>query len=106
VALDCVEGSAWVAHAPDPDEIFDPSVALDEEPPGWIWIEGRLEAADGGVRLCDGLDGPCATSAVVAGIDPATLEPLTGIFHGRVRDGALRDLSILPPVPDAGGDDS
>lgn len=102
VALDCTRDSAWVVHAPDAGETFDPSAATDQEPPGWIWVEGRLEAADGAARLCDGLDGPCATWSTVRGIDPATVDPTAGLFLGRVVDGALVDLVTVPAIPDLG----
>lgn len=88
------------AHAPDADDIFDPSVALDQEPPGWIWLEGTLLAANGEVRLCDGLGGACADWAVASGIDPATVQETRGRFIGRVRDGAIAGIII---VPDLGG---
>ncbi len=85
-----------VMHVPDAGEVFDPSVAADEEPPGWIWLEGRLVAAGGQALLCDGHDGDCATGAVVRGIDPATIadNPLgyDGYFLGRVHDGAIEEL--------------
>jgi hypothetical protein len=97
------EGSR-VVHAPTPGEIFDPSVAADEEPPGWIWLEGRLRAEAGEAILCDGLDGACATYAPVGGIDPALIpgdgQALIGSFIGRVRDGVIVDLNF---VPDSGG---
>jgi hypothetical protein len=103
VAADC-PSNRWVVHRPDADEIFDPSVAADEEPPGWIWLEGRLRAEAGETILCDGLDGECATSAEVGGIDPARVpdggEALAGSFIGRVRDGVIVDLNF---VPDPGG---
>lgn len=87
-----------VVHRARPDEVFDPSVAVEQEPPGWIWLEGRLEAVDGEVRLCDGLDGRCETYARVAGIDPALAnEPaLAGSFFARVRDDAIADLQYVP----------
>ncbi|MGZ8562069.1 MAG: hypothetical protein ACXWWU_00440 [Candidatus Limnocylindria bacterium] len=103
VALDCPT-DRWVVHRPDPDEVVDPSVAADEEPPGWIWLEGRLRAEAGEALLCDGLDGECATFAKVGGIDPALVpreaHALTGSFIGRARDGVLVDLNF---VPDPGG---
>jgi hypothetical protein len=103
VASDCVTGSAWVAHAPSDDEVFDPSVAADQEPEGWFWVEGRLDAFGDEVRLCDGLDGGCATYAEVAGIDPARVEPVSGRFLGRVQDDAIRDLVIVPDIAVPGG---
>lgn len=85
-----------VMHVPDADEVFDPSVAADEEPPGWIWLEGRLVAAGGQALLCDGHGGDCATGAVVRGINPATIADNTlgydGYFLGRVHDGAIEEL--------------
>jgi hypothetical protein len=102
VALDCTRDSAWVVHAPIPDEVFDPSAAVDQEPPGWIWIEGRLEADGGAARVCDGLAGACAAWGAVSGIDPATVEPTAGLFLGRVADGALVDLVTVPDIPDLG----
>ena len=103
VALDCPP-TRWVVHRPDPDEIFDPSVAANEEPPGWIWLEGRLLADGVETVLCDGLDGECATSAPVGGINPALVprdeRALIGSFIGRVRDGVIVDLNF---VPDPGG---
>ena len=103
VALDCPP-TRWIVHRPDPDEVFDPSVAADEEPPGWIWLEGRLQAEAGDAILCDGLDGACATFAQVGGIDPALIpsdeQALLGSFIGRVRDGVIVDLNF---VPDPGG---
>jgi hypothetical protein len=102
VALDCREGSAWEIHAPTADEIFDPTVAADTEPPGWIWIEGTLAAAEDEVRLCDGLDGSCASGAAVVGIDPAKVQPTAGRFLGRIVDGAVRNLVIVPSIPDSG----
>jgi len=103
VALDCPT-TRWVVHRPEPDEVFDPSVAADEEPPGWIWLEGRLRAEAGEAVLCDGLDGDCATFAKVGGIDPALVprdeHALIGSFIGRVRDGVIVELNF---VPDPGG---
>jgi hypothetical protein len=103
VALDCVRGSAWVVHAPDPDDVFDPSVAADEEPEDWFWVEGRLATVGAEVRLCDGLAGPCTSWAVVNGIDPASAEPAAGLFLARVQDDALRDLVIVPDSTELGG---
>ena len=99
VALDCPP-TRWVVHRPDPDEIFDPSVAADEEPPGWIWLEGQLRAEAGEAILCDGLDVECPTSAPVGGINPALVpqdeRALIGSFIGRVRDGVIVDLNFVP----------
>lgn len=102
VALDCVIGSDWVVHDPAADEVFDPSVAADQEPEGWFWVEGRLEAFGNAVRLCDGMTGPCATSAEVNGIDPAMVGATRGLFLGRVQGNALRDLVIVPDIATAG----
>ena len=103
VALDCPM-DRWVVHRPEAGEIFDPSVAADGEPPGWIWLEGRLRAEAGGAILCDGLDGACAAFAEVGGIDPAVIpsdeRALIGSFIGRVREGVIVDLNF---VPDPGG---
>ena len=95
------DGNEAVMHEPDRNDAFDPSVAVDEEPPGWIWIEGRLEAIGGQALLCDDVDGiGCATGAVVRGIDPAKLaalpEHLSGWFLGRVGDGAIDELHHIP----------
>ena len=104
VGLDCQPGTPTRGHVPDAAEIFDPSVAADEEPPGWVWIEGRLAVQDAEAVLCDGLSGACATAAPVRGIDPALVPDgeaeLAGIFIGRVEDGAIADPSY---VPDLGG---
>jgi hypothetical protein len=93
-----------LVHRPEAGEIFDPSVAADEEPPGWIWLEGRLRSEAGDPVLCDGVSGDCATSAPVGGIDPALIpgdeRALSGSFIGRVRDGVIVDLNF---VPDPGG---
>lgn len=101
---DCPPGSGWVVHAPQPQEIFDPSVAADGEPPGWIWLEGTIQATDGEVRLCDGLadapDGTCDTSAAVTGIDPAKVIGARGLFLGRVLDHVVENLVIVPNPPD------
>jgi hypothetical protein len=90
-----------VRHEPEPGETFDPSVAADEEPPGWIWLEGRLEVIGGLVLLCDDADGTdCATGAAVHGIDPARLaavpDHLSGFFIGRVGDDVIDELYYVP----------
>ena len=95
------EPSEAVVHEPEQGETFDPSVAVDEEPPGWIWLDGRLEAIGGQALLCDGLDETgCRTGAAVPGIDPAKLAaepaPLAGLFYGRVGDGVLDELYFVP----------
>jgi hypothetical protein len=88
-----------VAHVPEADEVFDPSVAAEEEPPGWVWLEGRLIAAGGQALLCDA-GGNCATGAVARGIDPAKVPAdeigFDGLFIGRVRDGAIDELHYVP----------
>jgi hypothetical protein len=90
----------FVGHGPAEGEVFDPSVAVDQEPPGWIYLEGTLAADDDEVALCDGLDGGCATGARVIGIDPALVpvgeRRLGGSFLGRVRDDAIVDLQYVP----------
>ncbi len=96
---DGCNGDQAVMHEPAAGEAFDPSVAADEEPPGWIWLEGRLEAIGGQTLLCDaGTD--CATGAVVRGIDPAKVaalaEPMAGLFLGRVGDGGIEELHYVP----------
>ena len=90
-----------VMHEPEAGEVFDPSVAADEEPPGWIWLEGRLQALGGQVLLCDDLQATdCPTGAVVPGIDPAQLaslpDPLNGLFLGRIGDGVIDELHYVP----------
>jgi hypothetical protein len=100
----CADG--WVTHAPQPGEVFDPSVAVDQEPPGWIWLEGALGIGDDGtVQLCDrGTDAlACERSAGVNGIDPALLRddqsgPTEGQFIGRVGDGAIEGLILVPDL--------
>ena len=93
-----------IVHRPDAGEVFDPSVAADEEPPGWIWLEGRLRSEAGEPVVCDGLNGECPTFAPVGGIDPALIpgdeEALIGSFIGRARDGVIVELNF---VPDPGG---
>lgn len=95
------DGDEAVMHEPDPGEAFDPSVAADEEPPGWIWMEGRLEAIGSQALLCDDVEATdCETGAVVHGIDPAKLaalsEPMSGFFLGRVGDGVIDELHHVP----------
>lgn len=103
VAGDCGAGSSWTVHVAPAGEVFDPSVAADQEPEDWFWIEGRLEAVGDAVRVCDGLTGACDTFADVLGIDPATLQPASGMFLARVQDDALRDLVIVPDSNGLGG---
>jgi hypothetical protein len=99
VAPDC-PSNGWVVHRPDPDEVFDPSVAAAEEPPGWAWLEGRLGTDGDEPVLCDGLEGDCATFAPVGGIDPALIprdeQALIGSFIGRVQDGVIVELNFVP----------
>lgn len=94
------EPDTWVVHRPAPGEVFDPSVAADLQPPGWVWIEGSLQVADGEVRLCDGLDGACDDYAAVIGIDPASVvgsdRYTVGLFFGRVNDGDIEGLARVP----------
>ena len=85
-------------HRADEGEIFDPSVALEQEPPGWIWLEGTLTAVNDEARLCDGLGGGCDSWAAAGGIDPANLRETRGRFIGRVRDGAIAGLIIVPDL--------
>jgi len=100
---DVCPGDAWVTHEPQPGEIFDPSVAADQEPPGWIWLEGSVAVADGGVRLCDGGSSGCDRHAEAVGIDPARLtgNPISGRFIGRMRDGAIEGLTHVPDPAEA-----
>jgi len=99
-------GSSWVVHEPAPGEVFDPSVAVREEAPGWIWLDGSLQAnPDGELRLCDRHAAGCATGAEVVGIDPATLgsgaQGPEGLFVGRVRDDAIEGLMFVPDLEEA-----
>jgi hypothetical protein len=97
----------FIGHQPRGDETFDPSVATDQEPPGWIWTEGTLQVVDGEVRLCDGLTSACEAYAETIGIDPATggsgadVDGIGGRFIGRVRDGAIEGLIHVPDVVEA-----
>jgi hypothetical protein len=94
-----------VVHEPQPDETFDPSVAAEAEPPGWIWIDGTLRVIDGEVRLCDGQQSACEGFAPAVGIDPASLADdavgVGGRFIGRVRDGAIEGLILVPDPMEA-----
>ena len=96
---------SWVVHRPADGEVFDPSVAVEEEPPGWIWLEGSLSATDAGeVRLCDRAATDCATWARVGGIDPASLaggRGAEGLFIGLVRDDAIEGLMFVPDLEEA-----
>lgn len=96
----CPASATWVVHEPGPGETFDPSVAIDGEPPGWVWLEGRLMIVGGQALLCDGLeltDG-CPTSAVARGINPAAVpaEGVAGRFLGIVSDDAIVGLVLVP----------
>jgi hypothetical protein len=95
---DCPAGAEHVMHRPEPGEVFDPSVAIDAEPPGVIWLEGTLRAIGNQALLCDGIDTThesCASGAVARGIDPATIaaEGTAGLFIGVVRDGGIVGLA-------------
>ena len=96
---------SWVVHRPAGGEVFDPSVAVEGEPPGWIWLEGALVAADeGDVRLCDRAGTDCASWAPVGGIDPASLasgREAEGLFIGLVRDDAIEGLISVPDLEEA-----
>ncbi len=100
-ADDC--GEPLIIHEPRAGETFDPSVAANAEPPGWIWLEGTLRSADGEARLCDGDDQACDTYAPALGIDRATLpdQSVGGRFIGRVRDGAIEGLLLVPDPMEA-----
>jgi hypothetical protein len=97
--------SEIVLHEPHGDETFDPSVAADQEPPGWIWLEGTLRVVGDEVRLCDGRGSTCEGFAPTIGIDPASLaEDAAGVggrFIGRMRDGAIEGLILVPDPREA-----
>ena len=81
-------------------------MAVREEAPGWIWLDGSLQAnPDGELRLCDRHAAACATGAEVVGIDPATLgsgaQGPEGLFVGRVRDDAIEGLMFVPDLEEA-----
>jgi hypothetical protein len=99
----CTSGS--VVHEPHGDETFDPSVAADQEPPGWIWLEGTVRVIDEAVRLCDGRGRACEGFAPTVGIDPASLDDdaagVGGRFIGRVRDDAIEGLILVPDTQEA-----
>lgn len=92
----------WLLHAPNPSEVFDPSVAVDQEAPGWVWLEGLLIQNGGEVVLCDVTAEGCATFAAVPGIAPAYLAApganVRGLYIGRVRDGAIEGLIAVPQL--------
>jgi hypothetical protein len=106
---DCPIGSEHVMHEPAEDEIFDPSVAAEEEPPGMVWLEGTLMSIGGQAMLCDGIlsdPGNCDSGAVATGIDPSTIEPAgigAGLFFGIVRDGAISGLAHALVLSEAEG---
>ena len=94
----CPAGGGHIMHRPEPGEVFDPSVALESEPPGVIWLEGTLRAIGNQALLCDGNDTTaesCASGAVARGIDPATIAPegTAGLFMGVVRDDGIVGLA-------------
>lgn len=89
----------WVRHRAQPGEIFDPSVAIEVEPPGWAWLQGTLLPIGTQARLCDGIDaGDCPSGAVASGIDPARVpaDGVAGLFLGRVHDGTIEGLTFAP----------
>lgn len=97
-APDCPRGAERVMHRPAEGEVFDPSVAVDAEPLGTIWLEGTLRPIGNQALLCDEGDADserCPAGAVARGIDPATIAPegTTGLFIGLVRDGAIVSLA-------------
>jgi hypothetical protein len=92
----------WLVHEPDPDDIFDPSVAVDQEPSDWIWLDGRMAQVGDQVVLCDASAADCATFAALPGIAPAYLNavpgPGQGRWIGRVRDGAIEGVIRVPTL--------
>ena len=92
-----------LVHEPLAEEVFDPSVAIEEEPPGWVWMDGSLVAVGGQALLCDRA-ADCATGAVARGIDPANVGlnglDFEGLFLGRIRDGAIEELHYVPQPED------
>ena len=95
---DCPAGAEQLMHRPEPGEVFDPSVAIESEPPGVIWLEGTLRAIGEQAVLCDGIDTTlesCANGAVARGMDPATIaaEGTAGLFIGVVRDDGIVGLA-------------
>ena len=97
---------SWLVHQPEPGALFDPSVAVDQEAPGWIWLDGSLERdGEGRLRLCDGAAADCETWADVSGIDPASVRgkapAVEGLFIGRVRDDAIDGLIFVPDLVEA-----
>ena len=102
--IDC-DVSTAIGHEPSEGEVFAPSVAADQEPPGWIWLEGQLLVVDERAVLCDGGGAGCATGAVVRGTDPARVGVEAGVPHlflGRVRDGAIVELHAVPSMEGGG----
>ena len=100
---DACDGDAWVVHEARANETFDPSVAADQEPPGWIWLEGTVRTVEGEVRLCDGRSNGCEAYAATVGIDPASVSAssTSGRFIGRVRDNAIEGLTLVPDLAEA-----
>lgn len=98
ISYSCRPGD-WVRHRAQPDEIFDPSVAIEVEPPGWAWLQGTLLPIGNQALLCDGIDpGDCPSGAFASGIDPARVpaDGVAGLFLGRVHDGTIEGLTFAP----------
>lgn len=98
ISYSCGPGD-WVLHRARADEIFDPSVAIQVEPPGWAWLQGTLLPIGNQALLCDGIDpGDCPSGAVARGIDPARVpaDGVAGLFLGRVHDGTIEGLTFVP----------
>lgn len=94
----CPPAAGRVLHRPEPDEVFDPSLAAGNEPPGMVWMEGTLRSIGGRALLCDSAgptNGDCAGGAVARGIDPGAVpdEGVSGLFVGWVHDGAVAGLA-------------
>ena len=53
----------WVSHRPPSGETFDPSVAVEQEPPGWVWLEGSVRVVGEEVRLCYRASDACSSYA-------------------------------------------
>lgn len=98
ISYTCGPGD-WVLHRAPLDEIFDPSVAIEVEPPGWAWLQGTLMPIGNQALLCDGIaPGGCPSGAVASGIDPARVpaDGVAGLFLGRVHDGTIEGLTLVP----------